>query len=315
VTTVERPASVVSRTSGPRPHQARATGHAHRHSAYVFVVPFMVVFLAMFIAPLAYSFYLSLYRTQLVGGSGFVGLANYRTALTDHSFLAGIGRILQFFVYQVPIMLVLAVAFALLLDSGKLRVPRLFRIAFFVPYAVPAVVGALIWGYLYGPKFGPFQQIAAHFGTNAPGFLTSGGILPSIANIATWEFCGYNMIIFYAALRAIPTEQFEAASVDGAGAWRTALNIKLPQLKPALLLTLVFSVIGSFQLFNEPSVLQPVAGAVISSDLTPNFYAYTLAFVNQNVNYAAAISFLLGFVIVVATSVVLIVTSQRSKRA
>ena len=92
-----------------------------------------------------------------------------------------------------------------------------------------------------------------------PHFLSSGWMLGSLANIVTWEFVGYNMIILYAALRAIPHELYEAAAVDGAGAWRTAWSIKLPALRPALMLTLVFSVIGSFQLFNEPNLLQRLA--------------------------------------------------------
>jgi multiple sugar transport system permease protein len=301
--TAASPSAAINGISRRRARKVRggSNGSRQRRAAYLFVLPFVVVFAAMFLAPLGYAAYLSLFRTQLIGGTVFVGLTNYTTAITDSQFLGGVWRILQFFVYQVPIMLVLAVTFALVLDSGRLRVPRLFRIVFFVPYAVPAVVGALIWGYIYGPRFGPFAQIARYLGLGAPGFLTTGGILPSLANIQIWEFTGYNMIIFYAALRAIPTEQYEAATVDGAGAFKTALYIKLPQLKPALVLTLFFSVIGAFQLFNEPSVLQPVAGPVISSNFTPNFYAYTLAFTNQNVNYAAAVSFLLGFVILAAT--------------
>ncbi len=299
----------------PRVRSGRVNGGRHRLAAYGFVLPFLVVFVAMFLAPLAYALYLSLYKTQLIGGTAFVGLQNYATALTDRQFLGGIGRILQFFVYQVPIMLVLAILFALILDSGRLRAPKLFRVVFFVPYAVPAVVGALVWGYLYGPRFGPFAQIAGYLGVGAPGFLTSGGILPSLANIATWSFTGYNMIIYYAALRAIPQEQYEAAAADGAGPVKTALYIKLPQLRPAVLLTLVFSVIGSFQLFNEPSVLQPVAGPVITSDFTPNFYAYNLAFTDQNVNYAAAISFLLGFLILAVTYIAIGVSSIKRKRA
>jgi multiple sugar transport system permease protein len=277
----------------------------HAGSAYLLIAPFMVVFLAMFLAPLVYSLYLSLYSTQLVGGTTFVGLANYAEALTDPRFLSGMGRIVRFFFLQVPIMLVLATIFALILDSGRLHAPKLFRIAFFLPYAVPSVVAALMWGYLYGARFGPFAQIADWMGTTAPGFLTATGLLPSIANIVTWSFVGYNMITLYAALRSIPTELYEAASMDGAGAIRTAWSIKLPLLRPALGLVLLFSIIGAFQLFNEPSVLRPVAGSAITPSWTPNLYAYTLAFTDQRINYAAAISFLLGFVILAGTYLVL----------
>jgi multiple sugar transport system permease protein len=262
----------------------------------------MIVFAAMFLAPLAYAAYLSLFRTQLIGGTVFVGLGNYTEALKDSAFLSGVGRIALFFVIQVPIMLVLSTVLALMIDSGRARAPKIFRIAFFVPYAVPAVVAALMWGYLYGPKFGPFTQLADKLGTAPPEFLTSGHLLPSIANVVTWEFAGYNMIILYAALRSIDPELYEAASLDGAGPIRLALYIKLPLLRPALGVILLFSVIGAFQLFNEPKVLQPAAGqAVITPDWTPNLYAYNLAFTDQRLNYAAAVSFLLGFIILLAT--------------
>jgi len=311
VSTSARP---ISRPARGKPRGGRANGTRQRRAAYLFVLPFMIVFATMFVAPLVYAAYLSLYRTQLIGGTTFVGLTNYVTALTDSSFLGGVGRIIEYFLFQVPIMLILAVAFALVLDSGRLRAERLFRIAFFVPYAVPAVVGALVWGYLYGPRFGPFAQLAGKLGLDAPAFLGSGGIIPSLANIATWEFTGYNMIIFYAALRAIPQEQYEAAAADGAGPVRTAIYVKLPQLRPALVLTLLFSLIGSFQLFNEPSVIQPIAGPVVTPDFTPNFYAYNLAFTQQNVNYAAAVSFLLGLLILVVTYVAIGVAAIRRRR-
>ena len=123
-------------------------------------------------------------------------------------------------------------------------------------------------------------------------------------NIVTWEFTGYNMIIMYAALRSIPTELYEAAAVDGAGPLRIALRIKIPAIRPAILLTLIFSVIGTFQLFNEPSLLDVISPNAITNGYTPNFYAYNLAFTNQDVNYAAAVAFLLGLVIAAASYLV-----------
>jgi len=138
-------------------------------------------------------------------------------------------------------------------------------------------------------------------------------MLPALGNVVTWEFAGYNMIILYAALRTVPAERYEAAAVDGAGPWRTAWSIKIPALRPALLLCLVFSVIGSFQLFAEPNLIQRLAPTVIHSSYTPNLYAYSLAFTSQQVNYAAAVSFLLGFVILVVSYAVLL-TAGRSRR-
>jgi multiple sugar transport system permease protein len=128
-----------------------------------------------------------------------------------------------------------------------------------------------------------------------------------------WEFTGYNMLIMYAALRAIPADLYEAAAVDGAGAWRTAWHVKIPSIRPAIILSLIFSIIGSFQLFAEPQLLQRLVPSVIDSAYTPNLYAYTLAFVSRDVNYAAAVSFLLGAVIVTASYALMFFTNRRSR--
>ncbi|MDX3525266.1 sugar ABC transporter permease [Streptomyces sp. ID05-39B] len=282
-----------------------------RTAGPLFVAPFMVLFLLLFLTPLGYAAYLSLFQERLIGGTAFVGLDNYVTALSDPLLLHGLGRVALFFVIQVPLMLLLALAFALALDSGLLRLARVIRLGIFIPYAVPSVVAALMWGYLYGPDFGPFAQLGRELSLPVPDFLSEGWMLASLANIVTWEFVGYNMIILYAALRTVPPELYEAAAMDGAGAWRIAWSIKLPALRPALMLTLLFSVIGSFQLFNEPNLLMKVAPDVISSSYTANLYAYSLAFTGQQVNYAATVSFLLGLVIVIASYAVLLTANRR----
>ncbi|MEU6472975.1 sugar ABC transporter permease [Streptomyces massasporeus] len=298
-------------TAPPAAGPKGAGSRRHRVAGPLFVAPFMVLFLLLFLAPLGYAAYLSLFQERLVGGTVFVGPDNYVTALTDPLLLRGVGRVALFFLIQVPLMLALALAFALALDSGLLRLARVIRLGIFVPYAVPSVVAALMWGYLYGPDFGPFAQLGRQLGVPAPNFLSDGWMLGSLANVVTWEFVGYNMIILYAALRTIPHELYEAAAMDGAGSWRIARSIKLPALKPALLLTLLFSVIGSFQLFNEPNLLMKIAPDVISSSYTANLYAYSLAFTGQQVNYAATVSFLLGLVIVIASYGVLLTANRR----
>ncbi|SEE95101.1 carbohydrate ABC transporter permease [Ruania alba] len=272
-------------------------------AGYLFVLPFMLVFIAMLVVPLAYSGYLSMFRNQLIGGVSFVGLDNYVRALGDATFTGGVARMAVFLVIQVPIMLGLALLFALVLDSGRLRMKRFVRLSIFIPYAVPGVISALMWGYLYGPDFGPFAQMGRAIGLGTPQFLSAEFMLFSIMNIVTWGFIGYNMIILYSALRSIPTEIYEAARVDGASEVRIATAIKIPALRPALVLTAIFSVIGTFQLFNEPNILATIAPNVIGNGYTPNLYAYNLAFVGQEVNYAAAIAFLLGFVIMVVSYV------------
>ena len=193
-----------------------------------FVAPFLVVFLLVFIAPVAYSIYLSLFREQLIGGNAFVGLENYLALFGDPQFWEGFGRVVLFLLIQVPIMLGLALVAALAIDSARLHASGFFRIVIFLPYAVPAVVAVLMWGFIYGDNFGLAANINDWLGSEVITPFARNWILASIGNIVTWEFVGYNMLIFYSALRVIPTDLYEAAELDGAGPMRVITGIKLP---------------------------------------------------------------------------------------
>lgn len=291
-----------------------AASRSRNRAAYILVLPFFVVFALMLVVPLVYSGYLSLFQSAIIGGVRFVGLDQYVRAFTDPAFLGGLLRMTIFLIVQVPIMLGIALFLALALDSGRARGAKALRLIYFLPYAIPAVIGALMWGYLYGNEFGPIAQLIRSIGLPAPDLLSEGNMLGSMMNIVTWGFIGYNMIIMYSALRSIPPEIIEAAEIDGASPWRIATSIKIPAIIPAINLTIVFSIIGIFQLFNEPSVLKIVAPNVIGTSYTPNFYAYNLAFVSQNVNYAAAIAFALGVVIMIASYAFQLVTQRKEAR-
>ncbi|WP_235929051.1 carbohydrate ABC transporter permease [Marisediminicola senii] len=305
----ERP----SATAPPR-RRVSTTKRKQNIAAYLFILPFFVIFLAMLVVPLVYSGYLSLFESRLIGGEAFAGLANYSRALQDPQFLSSVGRVGLFLLIQVPIMLGIALVLALVLDTGRAGGSKAGRLLIFIPYAVPAVVATLMWGYLYGPDFGPIAQVSRAVGLGTPDFLSPENILGSLINIVTWEFIGYNMIIIYAALRSIPPELYEAAEIDGAGPIRTAWSVKIPAVRPAIVLTIIFSIIGSFQLFAEPSLLNAIAPDAITNSFTPNYYAYNLAFINRELNYAAAIAFLLGIVIAVISYVVQLSEQRRERR-
>lgn len=275
------------------------------------LAPFLLLFAAFTIAPLIYALKLSLFRETLVGGNIFVGWENYLRVFTDSVFWEGVQRTLMFGVIQVPIMLGLALAFALIIDSGTVWARNVFRVGFFIPYAVPGVIATLVWGYLYGPSYGPFTQLAHGLGVWVPNFMSPQIILGSIGNIVTWEFTGYNMIILYSALQAVPSDLEEAAAIEGAKGWQIAWKIKIPLIAPALLLTLVFSIIGTLQLFSEPKLMDTMAPQAISVGYTPNLYAYNLSFVNQEYNYSAATSFVLGGVVVIASYIFMLIASRR----
>jgi multiple sugar transport system permease protein len=282
---------------------------------YFFLAPFLLLFLAFLVAPLAYALYTSVFRDTLVGGRHFVAFANYVRAAGDAKFWGGVSNLLFFGIVQVPPMLGLALLFGIVLDRGNVHAPGLFRLGFFIPYAVPTVIAALVWGYIYGPVFGPFSQLAKWAGLPPPDFLSDRMMLFSLANIVTWEYTGYNMIIYYAALKAIPSELREVAEIDGANPRQYAWYVQLPLIWPAILLTIIFSINGTLQLFNERFLMRAVAPQVISTHYTPNIYAYFLAAANQQYNYAAAVSFVLGLVIVSIAYFFTLATNRRESVA
>ncbi len=300
-------------TKPPRSRQRRFFFHNPKTTPYLFIAPFLVVFVLFFFAPLVYALRLSLFRQPMIGEPVFVGLANYTRAFADSAFHAGIGRIVVYGVMYLVAVLVLGLTAALLLDSGVIRLKRFFRLAIFVPYAVPSAVAALMWGYLYSRNFGPLADVANALGRSAPDVLSARTMLVSITNITVWTWVGYVMIIFYTALQAVPVDVEEAAAVDGATRFQIAWHIKLPLIRPAVVLVVFFSIIGSMQLFNEPHILSAIRPQVIDPAYTPNLYAFNLAFSNQDFPYSAAISFIMGIVAFV-TSYAFMLASQRGNR-
>jgi len=306
---------MTSTAAPPVPAPARPAPPARRPRrnwrGWLFVAPFMVVFALTFIAPVVYAFVLSLFRDQaFFGGTVFVGADNYAQVLADPKFWESFQRVLVFLAVQVPIMLLLALVAALAIDSARLHAAGFFRIVIFLPYAVPAVVATLMWGFIYGDHFGLAADLNHLLGTDAVKPLSQNWLLTSIGNVVTWEFVGYNMLIFYSALKVIPTELFEAAAIDGAGTFRVIRSVKLPAIRGAIVIATIFSIIGSFQLFNEPNIMRNLVPNVIGTFYTPNMYAYNLSFAGQQYNYSATVAIVMG----VITAVIAYVVQLRGSR-
>ncbi|GGK74530.1 ABC transporter permease [Sphaerisporangium melleum] len=278
---------------------------------WLFVGPFGLVFLAFLIAPLAYALYLSLFQKKLIGGTSFVFLDNYAKAFTDPSFLSGAWFVIRFALFAIPLQILLALGMALILDAVTSVFIRFSRLMIFLPYAIPTVIGAVMWGFLYSKSFGPLTDIFALFGGTAPDFFSKNLIFYGLLNVVTWQWAGYYMIILYAALQGIDPTLYEAARMDGAGRWQIALRIKIPLIAPALVLILVFSLIGTLQFFNEPQILRYLAAGTIGPDFTPNMYAYSQAFKLANFNYGSAISFALGGIVFACVYAFLFFTRKR----
>ncbi|GAA0478619.1 ABC transporter permease [Actinoplanes capillaceus] len=270
---------------------------------YAFLAPAMILFVAFLAAPIVYAAYLSLRKVKVSGlGLGaksrteiWAGLDNYARSLSDPDFLPSVGRIGLYGLIVVPTMLGLALLFALLLDANRTResVGKFARISIFLPYAVPAVVGSLLWGFLYLPRVSPITDLFEAVGITAPELLSRDLTLWAVANIAVWGGTGFNMIVIYTALRAVPLSLYESARIDGASEVAIAWRIKIPIVTPSLIMTFVFSLIATLQVFAEPMTLRPLANT-ISTTWTPLMKVYRDAFTRNDLYAAAATSVIIA---------------------
>ncbi len=297
-------------TTAPKKRRRSAAARQNL-MGWMFVGPFGIIFLALLVLPIGFALYLSLFQKSLIGGTRFVLFGNYIKAFSDPSFLDGVWFVIRFSIVLIPLQMAVSLAIALILDILVTRYARFSRLMIFMPYAIPTVIGALMWGFLYSKNFGPLGDLFGAFGLTAPDFLSTGLIFYGLLNIVTWQWAGYYMIIIYAALQGIDPTLYEAARIDGASQWQIVLRIKIPLLAPALLLILVFALIGTLQFFNEPKILQQLAAGAIPNDFTPNMYAYQQAFSLANYNYGSAISFALGAVVFICVYIFLFATRKR----
>jgi multiple sugar transport system permease protein len=210
-------------------------------------------------------------------------------------------------------MLGLALLFALLLDSPRVRLGRFSRLAIFAPYAVPGVIASMMWGFIYLPGVSPIRELFSASGLTPPNFFGEQAIYFSIANISIWGSVGFNMVILYTALRGISGELYDAARVDGCREWQIAVHVKLPLLIPAVTLTGLFALVGTVQLFSEPKTLEPLGNA-ISTTWVPVMLVYRDAFISMNIYMGAATSMFIAGLTMTLTFILLKFTQRREGR-
>lgn len=272
--------------------------HRQRRAVGTFLAPFLILFTLVTIAPLAYAIWLSLFseRTSGLGFGGveqvFVGISNYGSALSDPAFRSGFVTIGAYIAIYVPLLMATALLLALILDSGLAWGRKAAQLTLFLPHAVPGLIAALIWLYLYTPGLSP---VIEWLGTTGAGGPATTHPLLSVVHIAVWQWLGYNIVIFYAALQGVPGEVVDAAVVDGAKPWQVALMIKVPLIKPAVVMAALFTAIGGVQLFTEPKILDQ-ASASITSTWTPNMFLQSVAFDRNDYGLAAAASIIVALV-------------------
>jgi len=267
-----------------------------------FTMPFFAGFVLFTVVPVVMALRKSLYTTKSSGlGFGaptttFSGFENFSRALEDDKFWGSMWRVALFAAIVIPLIQLASLGMALLLDVVRRRAAGKLRIAMLVPYMTPGIVATLIWIYLYSPAVGPLTPFFKLFGIDA-NFYSGSLIWVSIGNLVAWSSLGFNMLIVYGALQAVPREIFDSARVDGASEWRIAWSIKVPYVRRSLVLVSVLSIIGTLQIFAEPLLFRSMTPETVTKDFTPIMTIYNQAFAIGDFNYAAALSIILALVV------------------
>jgi multiple sugar transport system permease protein len=295
--------------------QPRFAGLGWRRArwGYVFIAPWIIGFVAFTALPMIATLGFSFTNINLAQAEPlqFVGLKNYEALLKDRQVWASLGITLKFAVIALPLAVVLPLLFALLLHSRHLWGSGVFRVLFFLPYVVPFVATVFIWGGMLNPSTGWINVALEALGVDKPPpwLEDPGWVYPGLALIGVWGI-GAGMIVYLAGLKGIPTDLYEAARIDGAGAWASLRHITIPMLTPVIFYTIVLSVVEVMQYFLVPLVLQNGTGEPGGSTMFYNLYLYKNFFTFQNMSYGATLAWLL-FAITMAITLVLFGTARR----
>jgi len=280
---------------------------AESRAGWAFVTPALALIGIFFVLPVAGAFVLSFTDFDLysIGGPGntrFVGLANYRDLLTTPLFWTALRNTLYFVLVGGPLSVAVSLAAALLVNARTVRLKPFFRAAFFAPWVTTLVAVALLWRYIYHPQYGLLNAAIGVFGLGPVDWLGDPAwAMPSIILLSVWKNFGYNMLIFLAGLQAIPEELYEAASLDGAGAWHRFRHVTVPMLGPTLVFVGIVTMITSFQIFSEPYVM--TQGGPLKSTTTLMLFMYEEGFRWWRLGFAATIAVVL-FLLTLAGTVV-----------
>jgi multiple sugar transport system permease protein/lactose/L-arabinose transport system permease protein len=277
---------------------------ARRRSApYVFVLPFVALFLAFSVYPLVYTFRLSFTNWRGVGAAEWVGWDNYTYLLTSPQFWASLGNSAVLWLLIVPIQLVVGILAAVLLNSVLVRGRGMYRVAYIVPFVTPLVAVAQIWIVLFDQNYGAVNAVLGSVGIPPVGWLTtSEWAKPTLALLFLWKTTGFIVIILLSGLQSIDNSLYEAAALDGASRGRQLWSITVPLLRRTIMFAVVLQTLAVFQMFAEPFVV--TQGGPYGSTTTAGYYLYN-HITRADLGTGAANSFLL-VVLVMALSLVFV---------
>ncbi|ELP71160.1 carbohydrate ABC transporter permease [Streptomyces turgidiscabies] len=303
---IEQTPSVVTR---PAPVGPKKGLRKYWH-LYAAISPFYLIFLGFGLFPVGFSLYLSFHRWDGLGSMEWAGLSQYQYLLSDSDFWNSIGNTIIIWALATFPMIILAMVTAVMLNSA-VRFKSLYRVAYFLPNVTSVVAIAIVFGSIFSTNAGMVNAVLHWVGIDQVAWLnTPWGIKVTIAALMTWQWTGYNAIIFLAGLQTVPSELYEAARMDGAGPVQTFFRITLPLLRPTLLFVLVVSTVTGLQSFSEPQVLlqtssndSTFAGGPGHSGQTMVLYFFQQTFDNNDFGYGAAVAWGI-FLVVVLFSII-----------
>jgi arabinosaccharide transport system permease protein len=265
---------------------------------WVFLTPFVLLFLTFSIYPILNAFYLSTAQMESISSPPeFVGLANFTRMLNDPSFWKALSNTVFYAAGVLLTLIPIPLVYAALLQSGWVKSATTYRLLLFTPLLTSLVVATIVFRYMLGPD-GIFNSFLGLFNIPPQRLVEVGTYaMPICVLIALWRWTGMNIVYFQSGLNNIPKELFEAAAMDGAGGLQAFFHITLPMLKPIIIFVVTISLIGSFQVIVEPYILYGAMAGPGESALTMVFYLYMVAFQRLNFGYAAAIGVALALII------------------
>lgn len=265
---------------------------------YFFISPFYLIFAIFMVYPIVYSFYLSFFEWPGMGDKSFVGLENFQSLLFDPQFWISLKNTIILGIGYVPIMILMALIMASILNSKMIKCKGVFRTVYFMPVVTSLVVVALVFMSLYDTEYGLINYLLRLMGLSGIPWLSSETwSKPSIMILLIWRWMGYNMVILLAGLQSIPQSVYESAKIDGANIVQVFLRITLPLMRPVILFCVILSTIGTFNLFSEPYIL--TNGGPADSSLTMGLYLYQNAFNYFQFGYASALAYIITGIVFV----------------
>jgi lactose/L-arabinose transport system permease protein len=270
---------------------------------YVFISPFYILFAVFSVYPILFSIYLSFTKWKGVGPKVLVGFENYSRLFKDPIFWQSIRNGFIIFFLYVPIMTLLALVLAVILNAKFVKFFKFFRTMLFIPYVTTMIAVGYIFRMMMDTNYGLFNIVLTSIGLPAVPWLDNvWWARISISILIIWAWLGYNMVIMLAGLQTIPKDMVEAATIDGASPAQAFFRITIPLMKPIIIFSVILSTIGSFGLFNEVYTLTTVGymmGTPQYATITPLVYVYQQAFQNFNFSYASAVSYIYFAIILV----------------